>query len=62
MNRQYDLFEILPDESVIWRGKITGHESAISRLQELATQTRNELRVMHVETNAIIAVIHVRQP
>lgn len=62
MDREYDLFEILPNESVIWRRKITGHDNAIWQLQELATSTKNELRVMHLLTNSIVAVINVRKP
>ena len=62
MERQYDIFEIFPDESVIWRGKVTGHDNAIWKLQELAIRTKNELRVMHLGSNAVIAVIHVRKP
>jgi hypothetical protein len=62
MQRQYDIFEILPDESVIWRRKVTGHDKAIWQLQELAITTKNELRVMNLGSNAIIAVINVRKP
>jgi hypothetical protein len=55
MNREYDIFEILPDGSPIWREVIIGHENAVRRLQELAGRTSNEMRVMHVPTNTIIA-------
>ncbi len=55
MDRDYDLFEVFPDGSLIWRGSVTGHEKAIRRLQELAALTDNEFRVMHVPTNTLIA-------
>ncbi len=32
MDRDYDLFEVFPDGSLIWRGSVTGHEKAIRRL------------------------------
>jgi hypothetical protein len=60
MERVYDLFEIRPDGAPIWRGKVAGHEDAIRRLRELAGQTANEVRVMHLEENAVIAVMNAR--
>jgi hypothetical protein len=62
MNRDYDLFEILPDGSPIWKELVTGHEEAIRKLQELAKQTTNEVRLMHVPTNTIIASMDAREP
>lgn len=56
MDRNYDLFEILPDGSPIWKCAVAGHENAIQQLRELARHTRNELRIMHLPTNTIIAV------
>jgi len=55
MDRVYDLFEVFPDGSVVWRDSVTGHENAIRRLRELAGVTDNEFRVMHVLTNTLIA-------
>ena len=62
MDRQYDLFEILPDGSPVWRGVVDGHENAIRKLQQLADDTTNEVRVMHVPTNAIIAAMNKSIP
>jgi hypothetical protein len=59
LERTYDLFEILPDGSPIWRATIDGHENAIRRLQELAAMTPNEVRVMHLPEKAIIAALNV---
>jgi hypothetical protein len=42
MDRQYDIFEILPDGSPLWKVAVAGHEKAISILQQLAAQTQNE--------------------
>jgi hypothetical protein len=35
MDREYDLFEVFADGSLIWRDSVTGHENAIRRLREL---------------------------
>jgi hypothetical protein len=55
MERDYDLFEVLPDGGVIWREAVPGHENAIRKLRELSTRTANEVRVMHVLSNTLIA-------
>jgi hypothetical protein len=55
MDRDYDLFEVFPDGSLVWRDSVTGHEKAIRRLRELAELTDNEFRVIHVPTNTLIA-------
>jgi hypothetical protein len=62
MTRDYDLFEILPDGSPIWKELVTGHEEAIRKLQELAKQTKNEVRIMHLPTKAIIAAMNTPKP
>jgi hypothetical protein len=62
MERTYDLFEVLPSGDLIWREMASGHENAISRLKELSKQTSNEVRVMHVLTNTLIASINGPKP
>jgi hypothetical protein len=62
MERDYDLFEVFPDGSVIWRQSVTGHENAIRRLRELAELTDNEFRVMHILTNTLIASVRTAKP
>jgi hypothetical protein len=62
MDRDYDLFEVFPDGTLIWRDSVTGHENAIRRLKELAELTPNELRVMHILTNSLIASLNKRKP
>ena len=39
MERDYDLFEVMPNGDPIWRETVSGHENAIQRLRELAKQT-----------------------
>jgi hypothetical protein len=58
MERDYDLFEVLPDGGVIWKETVSGHENAIGRLKELAQRTSNEVRVMHVLSNTLIASVN----
>ena len=60
MDRDYDLFEVFPDGTQIWRESVTGHENTIGRLIELAGLTPNEVRVMHILTNCLIAVLNKR--
>lgn len=55
MERDYDLFEILPDGTPIWREAVKGHEAAIKKLHELSERTTNEVRIMHLPTNTLIA-------
>jgi hypothetical protein len=62
MDRDYDLFEVFPDGSLVWRDSVTGHENAIRRLIELTALTPNEIRVMHILTNSLIAVLNKRKP
>ena len=59
MDRNYDLFEILPDGSPIWKCAVAGHENAIQQLRELAAKTNNEVRIMHLPTQTVIAVLNV---
>jgi hypothetical protein len=61
MNRDYDLFEMLPDGSPIWKELVSGHEEAIRKLQELAKQTKKEVRLMHVPTNTLIASMNTEE-
>ena len=58
MERDYDLFEVLPDGAVIWKESVHGHESAIQRLVELSKRTANEVRVMHILSNTLIASLN----
>jgi hypothetical protein len=58
MERDYDLFEVLPDGALIWRETAAGHENAIKKLVELSKQTSNELREMHILSNTLIASLN----
>ncbi len=58
MDSEYDLFEIFPDGSALWRITISGHGEAIKRLGEYAAQTANEVRLMHLPTQTVIAALN----
>ena len=55
MNRDYDLFEVLPDGAPMWRQMAAGRENALRKSAELSKQTSHEIRVMHILTNTLIA-------
>jgi hypothetical protein len=55
LEREYDIFEVMPDGALLWRAVVVGHENAIAKLREVASKTKNECRVIHVPTNAVIA-------
>src|ERR1700691_2801751 len=57
MERDYDLFEVLPDGAVVWQETVSGHENAIRKLVELSKRTTNEVRVMEFSTNSLIGLL-----
>lgn len=61
MERTYDIFEVFPDETVEWLESVPGHDAALSRARDLAAKSTNELRVMHLPTNSIVAVLNRRE-
>jgi hypothetical protein len=58
VDREYDLFEIYPNGSLVWRAVVTGHEPAILKLRELSATTTNEVRVMDLTTNRVVATMN----
>ena len=58
MEREYDLFEQFPNGDVLWRMTVTGHKNAIQKLSELSATTYNEVRVVHLPTQAVVAVMN----
>jgi hypothetical protein len=62
MVHTYDLFEVFPDGSPLWHASVVGHDVAISKLKELSARTTNEVRVIDLRTNAIVAALNAPQP
>jgi hypothetical protein len=54
MNDVYDIFEIRPDSSLIWRQVIRGKKSARKRLNELAA-LGPEFLLIYLRTDTLIA-------
>lgn len=61
MERTYDIFEVFPDGTVEWLESVSGHDAALARARDLAAKSTNELRVMHLPTNSIVAVLSRRE-
>jgi hypothetical protein len=55
MERDYDLFEVLPDGAPLWRQMAAGRENALRKLSELSKRTSHEVRAMHVLSNTLIS-------
>jgi hypothetical protein len=62
MEREYELFEQLPDGSPIWRGHAFGLQSVCQSLQQIAKETTNECFAMYLPTKEIVARINVAAP
>lgn len=58
MDRDYDIFERLPDGSVMWRDFVNGLESARAKLDLLGGRSANEFIAIHMPTKEIAARIN----
>ena len=59
MNREYDLFERLPDGSPLWRGYASGLAELTAKLREIAANTQNECFAMHLPTMEVVGRANV---
>jgi hypothetical protein len=55
VDRDYDIFEKLPDGSSVWREMVVGRENARLKVQSLAKLSSNEFFAIHTPTKDIIA-------
>lgn len=63
MERSYDIFERMPDGTLLWVAAVQGHEEAIIKLKWWGEKRSNEFRLMHLPTSAVIAVVNApKQP
>jgi hypothetical protein len=58
VDRDYDIFEVLEDGSLIWRETGKGHTESVRKLEALAAKTTNEVRMMHLPTKTLIAAMN----
>lgn len=61
MERSYDIFEVLPDGTQVWRVAVSGHDAALAEMRELASKSVNEFRMMHLGTNSVAAILYAKQ-
>lgn len=59
MDREFDLFEKLPDGSVLWKAVVPGFENALIRLQSLGSISSNEHFAIHTPTKTVVARVNV---
>jgi hypothetical protein len=59
MDRVYDIFERLPDGSLMWRGRVAGLELAKGKLRDLASKSDNEFHALYSPTKEIVARVNV---
>ena len=57
MKRSYHIFEII-DGHPIWRKCVEGHTIALFQATELAAKSPNEIRIMHLPDNAVVAILN----
>ncbi|MGH9738785.1 MAG: hypothetical protein ACRD4X_09380 [Candidatus Acidiferrales bacterium] len=61
MDREYDIFEKLPDGDLVWRAFVVGLESARAKLGQLASHSKNEFFAIHTPTKQIVARVNVNE-
>ncbi len=60
MNREYDIFEILPNGDVLWRDSVHGMPAVHPKLLALAAETTNELVAMVTLDKQIVDRVNAR--
>jgi hypothetical protein len=55
VDREYDVFEIFPDGTHIWRAFVRGLVGARARVMELGKTSSNEFYAIHTPTKEIVA-------
>ncbi len=55
-NRDYDVFEELPDGSTVWRLSVFGMESVELKLRELSKETGNKLFALHLQDPSLSVI------
>jgi hypothetical protein len=58
MDREFDLFEKLPDGSVLWKAMVPGLENALNRLKSLGSISPNEHFAIHTPTKTVVARVN----
>jgi hypothetical protein len=56
MNQDFDLFELFPDNSVCWRGRVSGVDLAKGKLEELATGSNHRFFAINLKTRKTVCL------
>src|SRR6185312_14273907 len=59
MEREYDLFERLPNGSPMWPGHASGLHDVRQQLQHIAGETKNECFAMYLPTKEVVARLNI---
>jgi hypothetical protein len=54
MNQDFDVFELFPDNSVCWRGRVSGPEVARAKLEELVTGSKHRFFAINLKTRKTV--------
>jgi hypothetical protein len=60
MNRVHDAFEVLPDGTLIWKATIKGREDAVKKLEQVAKDSPNKFRLMHIPSKTASGITQNR--
>ena len=58
MNRQYDIFQVLTDGTLVWREAVVGHQAALDKLDQLALTEQCEFQLLYLPDKTVIAKIN----
>lgn len=61
MEREYELFEQLPDGAPIWRGHASGLHNVRAKLEEMARNTTNECFAIYLPTKEVVARLNAKE-
>ena len=61
MKTEYDLFEILPNRSLVWHAWVRGTQGALEMLKAVGNRTCNECFATDLETREIIGSVNVNK-
>jgi hypothetical protein len=59
MDHNYDIFEILPDESLRWKARVNGTQDVPAVLADIGKKTPNECFAINIITMEILACVNV---
>jgi hypothetical protein len=62
MDRQYDIFEKLPEGAVVWRAFIPGLDNALAELKKFGKLSPNEFFAFHAPSKETVARVNVKTP